>query len=74
MTFREFCDWCNVRACDGFWSSGTAIVCCRLVVHIRKKPFWKREKVWRKVNADLKVEEKYVKPTDAKIKELANGR
>lgn len=74
MTFKEFCTWCHERACDGYWSSGTAIVCCQLIVHIRKKPFWKREKVWRKVNADLKVEEKYVKPTDAKIKELANGR
>lgn len=27
MKYKEFFQWCNERACDGCWSSATAIYC-----------------------------------------------
>lgn len=74
MTFKEFCDWCNMRACDGFWNADIAIICCDIGATMLKVPFWKREKMWRRVNEEMKIEELYVKPTDAKIKEFLNER
>jgi len=50
MKFKEFVNWCNDRACDGHWSSSTAIFCIDIVCGIRKKPFWSREKEWKKVS------------------------
>lgn len=49
MTFKEFNEWCNRRACDGCWSMGTAIYCIELGRKIKALPFWKREKAWNEV-------------------------
>lgn len=70
MAFKEFCAWCHERACDGCWSSDTAKMCCLVIATIQDLAFWKRESIWRRVNKELKIEELYVKPTDAMRKEL----
>lgn len=48
MTFKEFREWCNLRAADGCWSMETAIFCLGLATEINKLWFWKREKEWKK--------------------------
>lgn len=47
MKYKEFVDWCNQRACDGCWSSKTAIYCINLCSYINSFAFWKREKIWK---------------------------
>ena len=47
MTFKEFSKWCNERACDGCWGMKEAMICVTICEDIYKKPFWKREKIWR---------------------------
>ena len=74
MTYKDFRVWCNVRACDGCWGISAARLAIDLFPIIDEVPFWKREKVWQKINAWLEIEEQIVKPIDAKIKELANER
>ena len=74
MTFKEFCDWCNDRACDGFWSSDTAITCCFIVANIRKKPFWKREKIWQRLNREKEIVKYYVERTNERIEVYLNER
>lgn len=49
MTFKEFSEWCNQRACDGFWDIATAIYCMDIGREINALPFWKREKAWNEV-------------------------
>ena len=49
MTFKEFNEWCNRRACDGCWSMNTAIYCIEIGRKINALPFWKREKAWNEV-------------------------
>ena len=46
MTFKEFSDWCNERARDGYWGRMEAITCIDILNEYRKIPFWKREKTW----------------------------
>ena len=46
MTFKEFVEWCNMRACDGLWGLGHAVTAIDIIKDVRKKPFWKREKYW----------------------------
>jgi hypothetical protein len=58
MTYAEFEDWCNKRACDGQWSMSEAITCISIVDKInsiRIKGLFKkkatneaRESAWRK--------------------------
>ena len=74
MTFKEFCTWCHERACDGCWSGDTAKMCCLVIATIQDLAFWKRESIWRRVNKELKIEELYVKPTDAMREELLHER
>lgn len=70
MTFKEFTAWCNDRACDGCWGMQTAIFCIEIGRAIRKQPFWKREKMWQKLNAEHAIEETVIKPISQKIKEV----
>ena len=69
MTFKEFSAWCNQRACDGMWGMYTSLACMKVGTAIMKKPFWKREKEWKKWNADWRIEEIFVKGTNEKIAE-----
>ena len=48
MTFKEFVEWCNMRACDGLWGLYHAIVAIDVIKDVRKRPFWRREKYWEK--------------------------
>lgn len=73
MSFKEFVKWCNERACDGCWGPITAIYCINAINIIREKPFWKREKEWQKYNAEMKIVEKLVYPTNEKIKFIDEG-
>lgn len=47
MRFKEFVNWCNERACDGYWGMLTAMTCIDLIGEVIKVPFWKREKFWK---------------------------
>lgn len=49
MKYKEFNNWCNDRACDGYWSKNTAIYCLEVINKISQEPFWRREKIWRKI-------------------------
>lgn len=69
MTFKEFSNWCNMRAADGCWGYVTACICIEVIHDVRKQPFWKREKYWRKKYED-DVATKIVNPTNAKIREV----
>ena len=47
MKFKEFVNWCNERACDGYWGMIEAMICIDLIGEIREASFWKREKLWK---------------------------
>lgn len=57
VTFDEFSDWANRRACDGQWSMLTAMVSIEAISEVmkvksifhRKK---KREEAWEKIKAE----------------------
>ena len=53
MKYKEFVDWCNLRACDGRWSVIQAIRCIETMSMINSMPFWKREKEWRKIRDEI---------------------
>ena len=67
MTYREFRDWCNQRACDGCWGMREAMICIDICEEIQKLPFWKRKKKWREYERD--VVSLIVEPTNTKIRE-----
>lgn len=69
MKFKEFNDWCNDRAYDGCWSMNTAIYCIEVINKINQEPFWKREKIWRKIYKNTIVYG-IVKPINNKIMEV----
>lgn len=48
MKFKEFSEWCNERACDGYWDMYTAIQCSSICQEIYSYPIWKREKEFQK--------------------------
>lgn len=52
MTFKEFTNWANARACDGQW--GTVLVrdCLHVGRAIWEAPFWRRKKLWAAVCDD----------------------
>ena len=56
MTYKEFVSWCNERACDGYWSSSTAIYCIEVMTTIDALPFWKRKKEWLKVKDTIETD------------------
>lgn len=47
MTFKEFVNWCNDRACDGKWGMLEAIACVEIIRTVRRKLPWRRERFWR---------------------------
>ena len=53
MTYKQFSDYCNDRACDGQWSMMKALACIGMhdeVEAIVKRKFFKhraREKAWK---------------------------
>lgn len=64
ISFEEFSDYCQMRACDGQWSFLDAISCCKLIEEInkievkmffglivnKKKTKEAREKAWKELN------------------------
>lgn len=46
MTFEEFSNWANMRACDGRWSFNDAVTCAELIrlVHNESSKFLFRKK------------------------------
>ena len=66
MKYKEFVAWCNQRACDGLWGMNTALCCIEVVNHIKKMPFWKRERVWKQ-SYELVVLNVIVYPTNELI-------
>lgn len=69
MKYKEFKEWCNQRACDGFWGIQTVIKCTTIMNKYNKIPFWKREKVWAKsTDRDFAIELK--RYTENRIEEL----
>ena len=69
MRFKEFANWCNDRACDGYWGMDTAIFCMNVMRQVNEYPFWDREKEWRKLNIEHKIEDNVVTPINYKIAE-----
>ena len=69
MTFKQFKRWCNDRACDGCWGSEEAAFCIDLISDMMKIPWWKRNKVWKKI--EIKVIHVIVTPTNQKRQEMA---
>lgn len=69
MTFKEFNDWCNRRACDGCWGIKEAIICLSIGTEVYKFPFWKRKKVWKELSIAFGIED-IVNATNQKIKEI----
>lgn len=69
MTFKQFKQWCNERACDGCWGMITAMACIDLIQRLNKIPFWKREKEWKN-NYEKQVLEEIVTPIENKMREL----
>lgn len=69
MKYKEFVDWCNQRACDGCWSSKTAIYCISVMEEVDSHPFWKRNKIWRESFEPIVVEG-IIKPIHEKMKKL----
>lgn len=68
MTFKEFVEWCNERACDGCWGMIEAMACMDIVSNIRKLPFWKRKKAWKE--KEQQVLDEIVNPINRKIEEM----
>jgi hypothetical protein len=57
MSYKEFDNWCNERACDGQWSMTNAIACIgmhdEVEAAVKGKLFKRkaREKAWRNLKA-----------------------
>ena len=69
MKFKEFLEWANDRAADGFWSYQIAVVSSAIIDDVRKIPFWKRERIWRdKFEKD--VLDELVTPVNERIEQL----
>ena len=67
MTYKEFCEWMNERACDGCWGLKEAIYCIEVRRTIGSLPFWRRRKAWMKVRPTA---EAIVSETNEKIDDL----
>jgi hypothetical protein len=62
MTYAEFKDWCNERACDGRWSLVTALACIEMMKKIDSvKGFFNRKKkqelAWQKLISETLSEQ-----------------
>ena len=47
MTYKEFCNWCNERACDGRWGIALAASCSECISDVNHKLWFKREKYFQ---------------------------
>ena len=72
MTFRQFKQWCNDRVCDGYWGYNDAVYCIELIQNIRKIPWWKRNKTWKKIEPQVLYA--VVTPINQKIKEVMGAK
>ena len=64
MTYKEFCDYCEDRCCDGMWSYEMALICIQAIECInsikfkrfgfvmRKKTDKARELRWQQMKKD----------------------
>ena len=73
MKYKEFVVWCNQRACDGQWGINTAICCIEVIIHIKKIPFWKRERVWKQ-NFESAILNEIVYPTNELIASMEHEK
>lgn len=69
MTYKEFSDWCNKRACDGCWGMNAAAFCIDILDKLQKQPFWKRERKWQELNSQYSIQESIVDIINQKIVE-----
>lgn len=72
MTFKQFKQWCNERACDGCWGMNDAMFCIELIETMQKIPFWKRIKVWKKIETQVLIS--IVTPINQKIQEVMGAK
>lgn len=70
MTYKEFSDWCNKRACDGCWGMNEAVFCIDILDKVQKQPFWKRERKWQELNSQYSIQESIVDIINQKIVEV----
>lgn len=66
MKYKEFFDWCAVRAKDGRWSGADAFECIEILEILRTTPFWRRKYWWGILSHTA---QEIVDRTDAKIRE-----
>lgn len=57
VTFKEFDEWANMRACDGGWSWSTALASAEAISEVLKvNSFFgkakKREEKWNKIKTE----------------------
>ena len=72
MTFKEFVEWCNIRACDGLWGLGHVVAAIDIIQDVRKKPFWKREKYWKE-HYEADVISQIVEPVNKDIERFCSN-
>lgn len=53
MTFKQFKQWCNKRACDGCWGSHDALYCMNLIQNMMKSPWYRRNKIWKTIETQV---------------------
>lgn len=68
MTFKEFMEWCNDRACDGTWNLREVTAVVDVVNDVTKKCRWRREKYWKK-RYESRVMQQIVIPINKRIEE-----
>jgi hypothetical protein len=61
VKYKEFVEWCNDRACDGQWCFEDALGCIDITKKVNKEWFWKREKLWQKIDSEYKISENILK-------------
>lgn len=66
MRFKEFEQWCFDRLEDGYLDKDTAESCFGLIDDIYAYPFWRRRKMWKKV--EVKIVEHVVIPINQEIR------
>ena len=71
MTFKEFMEWCNDRACDGVWNLREFMEVVDIVADVMKKRPWRREKYWKKQYESC-VMQQIVIPINKRIEEIYN--
>lgn len=54
MTYKQFNKWCNARCEDGKWGLKQALECGRICHWIDGYPWYKRERVWKANQDQLK--------------------